>query len=80
MRISGFEMKKGITNSLWYESYLNKRTVWEKMQIRELEGLQERTLGCVHCDGQAGGFEAIPTMRCPLELQRRTPWRCLLEN
>lgn len=22
-------MKKGITNSLWYESYINKRTVWD---------------------------------------------------
>lgn len=24
----------------------------------ELEGLQERSLGCVHCDGQADGLEA----------------------
>lgn len=75
MRVSGLEMKKGITNSLWYESYLNKRTVWERMQITELEGLQERSLGCLHCDGQADGLEAVPTMRRPLELQRRTPWR-----
>lgn len=24
----------------------------------ELEGLQERSLGCVHCGGQADGLEA----------------------
>lgn len=33
LRVSDFEMKKGITISLWYESYLNKRTVWERMQM-----------------------------------------------
>lgn len=33
LRVSDFEMKKDITNSLWYESYLNKKTVWERMQM-----------------------------------------------
>lgn len=33
LRVSDFEMKKDISNGIWYESYLNKRTVWERMQM-----------------------------------------------
>lgn len=52
--------------------FKQKNCVGEDADL-DLEGLQERSLGCVHCDGQADGLEAH-------EVVSWTPWYCLLEN